>query len=259
MPDYVLNVNGARLKLTAPEDENLLSVLRNRLDLTGTKYGCGEGQCRACTVLVDGNPTRSCTMPAAGVANSKITTIEGLTQEVQHGHLTPVQQAFLEEGAFLEKGLLNRRKMAMLDLLGQAFDGSDLRVGDAGGGHGTGAGRIAIDQHGAGAALAFAAAVLGAGEIEAIAQDGKKILVLRGGQFEARAVDVQNVVRHGKLRDERPSNRIAPVVKVSKSRPGTVAGQFEFKPTHHHRPALPSFLPVPLPKLSQVRPTRRLP
>src|SRR5437763_13876384 len=80
MPDYVLNINGTRLHVTAPEDENLLSVLRNRLDLTGTKYGCGEGQCGACTVLVDGNPTRSCTMPVAGVAAAKITTIEGLEQ-----------------------------------------------------------------------------------------------------------------------------------------------------------------------------------
>ena len=97
MPDYVLNVNGTRLKVTAPEDENLLSVLRNRLDLTGPKYGCGEGQCGACTVLVDGNPTRSCTIPVAGVATSRIVTIEGLEQ---HGVLTPVQQAFLDEGAF---------------------------------------------------------------------------------------------------------------------------------------------------------------
>lgn len=97
MPDYVLNVNGTRLKVTSPEDETLLSVLRNRLDLTGTKYGCGEGQCGACTVLVDGKPKRSCTMPIAGVSASKITTIEGLEQ---HGVLTPVQQAFLEEGAY---------------------------------------------------------------------------------------------------------------------------------------------------------------
>ena len=100
MPDYALNINGARLKVTAPEDETLLSVLRNRLDLTGTKYGCGEGQCGACTVLVNGTPTRSCSMPVSGVAGSKITTIEGLAQEGAHSALTPVQQAFLEEGAF---------------------------------------------------------------------------------------------------------------------------------------------------------------
>src|SRR5579862_7081921 len=100
MPDYVLNINGARLKVTAPEDETLLSVLRNRLELTGTRYGCGEGQCGACTVLMDGTPTRSCSMPVSGVAGAKIITIEGLTGESPHAALTPVQQAFLEEGAF---------------------------------------------------------------------------------------------------------------------------------------------------------------
>jgi len=100
MPDYVLNINGTRLKVTAPEDETLLSVLRNRLELTGTKYGCGEGQCGACTVLMDGTPTRSCSLPVSGIAAAKITTIEGLAQEGPHAALTPVQQAFLEEGAF---------------------------------------------------------------------------------------------------------------------------------------------------------------
>jgi aerobic-type carbon monoxide dehydrogenase small subunit (CoxS/CutS family) len=97
MPDYVLNVNGTRLHVTAPAEEMLLTVLRNHLELTGTKYGCGEGQCGACTVLLDGRATRSCLMPVAAAASAKITTIEGLEQ---HGVLTPVQQAFLDEGAF---------------------------------------------------------------------------------------------------------------------------------------------------------------
>ena len=97
MGELVLNVNGKTHKVDAPEEETLLSVLRNRLNLTGTKYGCGEGQCGACTVLMDGAVTRSCSIPAAATAGAKITTIEGL--EV-NGRLTVVQQAFLDEGAF---------------------------------------------------------------------------------------------------------------------------------------------------------------
>jgi aerobic-type carbon monoxide dehydrogenase small subunit (CoxS/CutS family) len=95
--EFILNVNGHRLCVNASTDEPLLSVLRNRLDLTGTKYGCGEGQCGACTVLVDGKATRSCRISATSVAGSRITTIEGLEQ---NGKLTALQQAFLEEGAF---------------------------------------------------------------------------------------------------------------------------------------------------------------
>jgi len=96
MSDFVLNVNGAKMRVSAPGDETLLSVLRNRLDLTGTKYGCGEGECGACTVLMDGAAVHSCQILFADAAGAKITTIEGLEQS---GKLTPVQQAFLDVGA----------------------------------------------------------------------------------------------------------------------------------------------------------------
>jgi len=76
MGEFVLNVNGAHLRVNAPPEETLLSVLRNRLNLTGTKYGCGEGQCGACTVLLDGRATRSCMLSVASAVNAKITTIE---------------------------------------------------------------------------------------------------------------------------------------------------------------------------------------
>jgi aerobic-type carbon monoxide dehydrogenase small subunit (CoxS/CutS family) len=97
MGELVLNVNGKPYKVDARAEETLLSVLRNRLNLTGTKYGCGEGECGACTVLMDGTATRSCSMPVATAAGTQITTIEGLERD---GKLTSVQQAFLDEGAF---------------------------------------------------------------------------------------------------------------------------------------------------------------
>jgi len=97
MSDFVLNVNGASFGVNASSEETLLSVLRNRLNLTGTKYGCGEGQCRACTVLLDGRAARSCLTPVKSAVNAKIVTIEGLEQ---NGRLSAVQQAFLDEGAF---------------------------------------------------------------------------------------------------------------------------------------------------------------
>ena len=92
-----LNVNGKEVSVDAAPDKMLLWVLREDLDLTGAKYGCGEGQCGACTVLVDGLATRSCVLPAKSAAGKKITTIEGLES---NGQLHPVQQAFLEKGAF---------------------------------------------------------------------------------------------------------------------------------------------------------------
>ena len=97
MAEYVLDLNGAPVRVSAPADESLLSVLRNRLNLTGTKYGCGEGQCGACTILLNGVATRSCRTPISAAANAKIVTIEGLEQ---HGALTALQQAFLDEESF---------------------------------------------------------------------------------------------------------------------------------------------------------------
>jgi aerobic-type carbon monoxide dehydrogenase small subunit (CoxS/CutS family) len=97
MGEFTLSVNGKSLRVSAPAEESLLSVLRNRLDLTGTKYGCGEGQCGACTVLLNGRAIRSCLTPASSAVGAKIVTIEGLEQ---NGKLSPVQEAFLEECAF---------------------------------------------------------------------------------------------------------------------------------------------------------------
>lgn len=88
-------VNGAHHSVDADPDRTLLTVLRDELDLTGTKYGCGEGQCGACTVMIDGLAARSCQTRAAAVGGRRITTIEGLEQ---HGRLHPLQEAFLETG-----------------------------------------------------------------------------------------------------------------------------------------------------------------
>jgi isoquinoline 1-oxidoreductase subunit alpha len=92
-----LEINRKRYSLLADPDTPLLYALRDELGLTGSKYGCGEGQCGACTVLVDGAPRRSCVLPVGDAAGKSITTIEGLEKD---GTLHPVQEAFLEVGAF---------------------------------------------------------------------------------------------------------------------------------------------------------------
>jgi carbon-monoxide dehydrogenase small subunit len=89
-------VNGQAVSPATNPERRLLDVLREELHLTGTKYGCGEGQCGACTVHVDGEPARSCLLPVKAVEGKSVTTIEGLARgEALH----PVQTAFLEEGA----------------------------------------------------------------------------------------------------------------------------------------------------------------
>jgi len=91
-----LNVNGTTQRVDADSERSLLSVLRDDLDLTGSKYGCGEGKCGACTVLIAGAPVRSCITEVGSVAGRQITTIEGIEK---NGRLHPLQQAFLDADA----------------------------------------------------------------------------------------------------------------------------------------------------------------
>ena len=92
-----LIVNGKDHQIDAPPDQTLLSVIRDNLELTGTKYGCGEGECGACTVLVDGEAVRSCRVRVSAVAGKKVTTIEGLAAA---GKLHLLQEAFIKHEAF---------------------------------------------------------------------------------------------------------------------------------------------------------------
>src|SRR5687768_6290162 len=96
MPTLKLVVNGGPRTAEVDDGQSLLSALRDELDLTGTKYGCGEARCGACTVLLDGRATRSCVTPALAARSKSVTTIEGLEE---NGRLHPVQEAFLEADA----------------------------------------------------------------------------------------------------------------------------------------------------------------
>lgn len=93
MAEFTIAVNGEEQTVDVPPDTPLLWVLRDELGLTGTKFGCGIAQCGACTVHVNGAPTRSCVTPISASAGSSITTIEGLSEDGTH----PVQQAWVEE------------------------------------------------------------------------------------------------------------------------------------------------------------------
>jgi aerobic-type carbon monoxide dehydrogenase small subunit (CoxS/CutS family) len=134
---YSLKINGQSFSVDADPDSKLLWILREHLDLTGTKYGCGEGQCGACTVLIDGRAQRSCLTPVSTVATKSITTIEGLAKE---DRLHPVQQAFLDEGAmqcaYCTSGMImsavsllnNREKPSETEIL-QFMQGNICRCG----------------------------------------------------------------------------------------------------------------------------------
>ncbi len=125
MSEYTLTVNGVRRTVNVEADTPLLWVLRDELGLTGTKFGCGIGQCRACTVHVDGTATFSCQLPIAGVAGKQITTIEGLASE---GRLHPVQQAWIDEDVpqcgYCQSGQI----MTAADLLAKNPNPSDNEI-----------------------------------------------------------------------------------------------------------------------------------
>jgi aerobic-type carbon monoxide dehydrogenase small subunit (CoxS/CutS family) len=134
---FLLSVNGAEHPVDAPPDSKLLYILRDSLGLTGTKYGCGEGMCGACTVLLDGKPARSCQAPLSAVAGKKITTIEGLEE---NGRLHPVQQAFVGAEAFqcayctsgmimAAVGLLRKNPVPSDEEIIKAMDGNICRCG----------------------------------------------------------------------------------------------------------------------------------
>ncbi len=121
-------VNGTRHRVEAEGATPLLSVLRDDLGLTGTKYGCGEGQCGACTVLIEGEPARSCITRLDAAAGKRITTIEGLAQ---NGRLAPIQEAFVAAGAmqcgYCTAGML----MSSQGLLAKTPDPSESQVRQA--------------------------------------------------------------------------------------------------------------------------------
>jgi len=96
MQEIKFNLNGEDVTVMVDPNETLLKVLRERLGLTGTKKGCEEGECGACTVILDSSPVNSCIIPAAKVNGKKILTIEGLSK---NGELHPIQEAFVEAGA----------------------------------------------------------------------------------------------------------------------------------------------------------------
>jgi nicotinate dehydrogenase subunit A len=137
MASREIHVNGRSYSFDADPQESLLSVLRDQLDLTGSKYGCGEGQCGACTVLINGTPRRSCLTQVGSVGQKEITTIEGLANGER---LHPLQQAFLEESAMqcayctsgmimMAVALLNSNANPSAEEIAKSMEGNICRCG----------------------------------------------------------------------------------------------------------------------------------
>jgi aerobic-type carbon monoxide dehydrogenase small subunit (CoxS/CutS family) len=133
----VLQVNGEKHEVTVEPDVALLTVLRDHLDLTGSKYGCGEGACGACTVLINGNIAHSCNTPVSSVANKEITTIEGIEKNEK---LAAVQKAFMTTDVFqcsycasgmimAAAALLKKNPAPSEEAIAQAMNGNICRCG----------------------------------------------------------------------------------------------------------------------------------
>ena len=137
MPLYKLNVNGHTKSVTADEDTPILWVLRDELNLVGTKYGCGIAQCGACTIHLDGNAVRSCSLPISAIEEGqKLTTIEGLASDKKH----PLQEAWVEHDVpqcgYCQAGqimsaaaLLNENKQPSDEDIDSAMHGNICRCG----------------------------------------------------------------------------------------------------------------------------------
>jgi isoquinoline 1-oxidoreductase alpha subunit len=136
MPQYSININGEQKSIDAPEDMPILWVIRDLLGMKGTKFGCGKALCGACTVHLDGQAIRSCSMPVSALGDGKITTIEGLSDEGNH----PVQKAWVEhivpQCGYCQSGqimnaasLLNQNPNPSDEEIEQAMSGNLCRCG----------------------------------------------------------------------------------------------------------------------------------
>ena len=128
MPRYNLNINGKSQSVTTDSDTPLLYALRDELGLHGTKFGCGLGQCGACTVMINGEATRSCLTPVSSVGGKQVTTLEGLSQD---GKPSRLQQAFIDEQAAQCGYCINGMIMTSAALLKRKPNPTETEIKDA--------------------------------------------------------------------------------------------------------------------------------